>query len=85
MWDALGLEHEVALMIRNLVQAEVPGSPANRSTLVKQLMEDLGLTTAGLARNRWRIVAQVSEAKQSKPRGSARSRLKVVDDEPESA
>lgn len=83
MWEQSGLEFEVALYVRNLAMAEVPGSPANRSTLVKQLMEDLGLTEAGLARNRWRIVDDSKRSKSSRPRSrsSARDKLKVVPDE----
>lgn len=83
MWEASGLEFEVALYVRNLQLAEQPTSPANRSTLVKQLMEDLGLTEAGLARNRWRIVDASAPSRQQKPRSrsSARDKLKVVPDE----
>lgn len=82
MWGQSGLEYEVALYIRNLAMAEVPGAPANRSTLVKQLMEDLGLTEGGLARNSWRVVDD-TPASKSRPRSrsSARDKLKVVPDE----
>lgn len=83
LWEQSGLEFEVALYVRNLAMAEVPGSPANRSTLVKQLMEDLGLTEAGLRVNRCRIVDDSKPAKVARPksRSSARDKLKVVPDE----
>lgn len=82
VWELHRLEFEVALYIRNLALAEVPGSPANRSTLVKQLMEDLGLTEAGMKRNAWLIVESEDAAAVERPkRPSAKSKLKVVRDE----
>lgn len=86
-WEATGADLEVALFVRRMVEAEQPGSPAALSTLVKQLMEGLGISQDGLARRRWRIAADEVAAKRSdvpKPEGrkSARDRFKVVSDEP---
>lgn len=82
MWERFGQELEVALYVRNLAMAEIPGSPVNLGTLVRQQMDSLGLTTPGLRANRWRITRdEVSEQRISKavPRPpSSRSRLKVV-------
>ena len=81
MWEKHRLEFEVALYVRNLAMAEVPGSPANRGTLVKQLMEDLGLTEAGRKRNAWAIEDSEDEQAVARPRRqSAKSKLKVVHD-----
>jgi len=54
-WSAEQMTWNVAFYVRRFVEAEESGSPANLSTLVKQLAEDLGLSKAGMDRNRWRI------------------------------
>lgn len=87
-WESTGAALEVALYVRRLVEAEKPDAPTNLGTLVKQLMEGLGISQDGLARRRWRIaVDEVSERRGEKPAGpakkkSARDRFKVVTDEP---
>lgn len=58
-WEASGLAEEVALYVRCLVRAERPRATAADRTLVRQLMESLGLTVTGLARNRWIVDAAV--------------------------
>lgn len=83
MWDRLGQELEVALLVRNLAQVELPGAPINLGTLVRQQQDSLGLTTPGLRANRWRITRdEVAERRQEAPapaaRPSSRGRLKVV-------
>lgn len=84
-WERLGLETEVALYVRNLSLAELPGAPVTLSTLVKQLRDSLGLSVAGLRVNRWRIARdEVAEKRGSTPgsapaRPSARSRFEVID------
>lgn len=85
-WERLGLEHEVALYVRNLALAELPGAPVTLSTLVKQLRDSLGLSVAGLRVNRWRIAqdraddrpASAGRAAASRT-GGARARLEVID------
>lgn len=83
-WERLGQELEVAMLVRNLAQAEFPGSPVNLGTLVRQQMDSLGLTTPGLRANRWRIARDEVASKrseQSAARPSARSsrdRLKAI-------
>jgi 5-enolpyruvylshikimate-3-phosphate synthase len=86
MWEQLGLELEVALYVRTLVDAEQPGATANTRTLVRQAMESLGLTVAGLARNRW-VIATDGASSASAPAeeldvedggGSARDRLRLL-------
>lgn len=87
MWERYGQEIEVALYVRNLAQVELPGSPINLGTLVRQQSDSLGLTTPGLRSNRWRIVAAVpaeavpAPSKTPPRRSSARDRFKVVRDD----
>lgn len=83
MWERYGLHFEVALYVRRLAEAEKPGSPANLSTLVRQMADSLGLTTPGMRANRWRIVRDeearpAASGRTASARSSARSRLKVV-------
>lgn len=47
---------EVAFLVRQMAEAETPFAPAATRTLVRQMMESLGISTPGLLRNRWRIV-----------------------------
>lgn len=81
-WEAHRLHLLVALFIRNLEVVEQPGAPANRTTEVRRMMDDLGLTEAGQRSNGWVVVGQVSSPRRSVSKGSssARDRLKVVDD-----
>ncbi|WP_199745343.1 hypothetical protein [Amycolatopsis sp. WAC 04182] len=83
------MEVEVALYVRSLAEAELPGAAANLRTLVKQLQENLGLSLPGLARFRWKIVDFSSAATASpipkspaarpvQSRPSSRDRFKIV-------
>lgn len=79
MWERLGQQHLVALYVRRLVEAEEPGSRVNLGTLVRQMADDLGLTSAGMARNLWRIVVEDEKRAAERPaRPSAKGRLKLV-------
>jgi len=79
-WRRLGLDDEVALYVRYLVEAEQPEAPSAVRTLVKQHQELLGLSTAGLARLHWLMPDSAPAPKAAAParRSSSRSRLKVV-------
>lgn len=81
-WSTQNQELEVALYVRRLAQAEQREAPVALGTLVRQLADNLGLTTPGMLRNRWRIGEP--EVKQERVRAaarpkSARDRLRVVD------
>lgn len=82
MWERFGQELEVALFVRNLSMAELPGAPVNLGTLVRQMADSLGLTTPGLRNNRWRIARdEVAERRADKAAPAAsntRDRLKSV-------
>lgn len=86
MWERLGQELEVALYVRNFALVELPGSPVNLGTLVRQQQDSLGLTTPGLRANRWRIDREDAPTPAARPgtvtplRPSARDRMKAVRD-----
>src|SRR3990167_758520 len=61
MWSANGQEREVALYVRQLVTAEKSKAPAIARTLVRQYMDDLGISLPGLRRHRWIIDAAPEE------------------------
>lgn len=87
-WERLGMDVEVALYVRRLAEAELPGSSVALGTLVKQLAEQLGLTIPGLRMHRWKIVGQstaaaatpaAKESKATPARAKARDRWRVAD------
>lgn len=83
MWHQLMLFEEVALYVRYLVEAEQVDAPSTVRTLVRQHQELLGLSTAGLLRNHWRIgvdevTQQKAEREATPDRASSRDRLKRV-------
>ena len=82
-WERDGCELEVALYVRRLIEAEAPGSPVAASTLVKQLMEGLGISQDGLARRRWKIAALQTETAPAESGSnvvSARDRFRAASD-----
>lgn len=80
MWEHNGQEYEVALLVRRYTEAEAPMASANLSTLVRQMMDSLGLTIPGLRTNRWKIADAETPGGQEPLRRapSARGRLRVV-------
>jgi hypothetical protein len=79
-WERLGWTIQVALYVRTLSAAAKPGASAGTTTNLLRQMENLGLTEAGMARNRWRILeAPPAAAATRRPPGiSARDRLAVI-------
>lgn len=84
-WARLELADEVALYARTFCEASQQDAKADVRTLVLRLREGLGLSTAGLARNRWRIGgAQTTEATRTndrRPASSVKDRFKVIQGE----
>jgi hypothetical protein len=83
MWEARGQFLEVALYVRAVIVAEGRKATAADRTLVLRYMEDLGVSTGGLARNRWVIdgdTGGANEVRHAAPAsgGSAKERLKLV-------
>lgn len=54
-WEANQQFIEVALYVRSLAEAELPGSTAATRTLVRQFQEGLGISLPGMNRLRWII------------------------------
>ena len=86
VWEQRGQHYEVALFVRRLCEAESHLAPSGLSTLVRQMMDSLGLTTPGMRSNRWQIVEdELSQARQEggnrQSTPSARNRLKRVSSE----
>jgi len=89
IWERNGQELEVALFVRAVADAESPRASVAARTLVRQLMDSLGLSVPGMRSNRWRIVDTTAKAASRAPqpaarrsvksRGSARARLQVVE------
>jgi len=79
MWEKNGQEYEVALFVRKLVEAEAPLASATLSTLVRQMMDSLGLTIPGMRAARWRLSEdELSERRDGQRSGSSRSRLRIA-------
>lgn len=79
MWEFLTIEYEVALYVRKLAEAELPGAATGKVSLVKQFADDLGLSVAGMLRNRWKIGEPTEEVTHIDTRHqSSRNRLRVA-------
>lgn len=84
IWERDQLFEYVALYVRYFAGAELPYSPVNQGTLVKQMSGELMLSPDGMAKQRYRVRAEddAPAVKQQRPepgRKSARDRLSVVD------
>lgn len=81
MWETQGQELEVALFVRAVRKAEMASAPAAAGNLVRQMMDNLGISAPGLLRLKWRIVdgAAQGRAQAKKPaRAGARDRLQLI-------
>lgn len=81
-WDRDHMADHVALYCRRWCEAEEPNSSVALSTLVRQLRDDLGLTTDSMLRKRWKFAADETASRRADrsvvPRSSSKDRLKVV-------
>lgn len=72
----------VADLTRYIVRMDADDCPASYATAIRQLRDDLGLSTAGLKQNGWAIAADEVGAKAAErtktARKSSRDRLSVV-------
>ncbi|MFE7947403.1 hypothetical protein [Streptomyces sp. NPDC057426] len=86
VWEDMGQELEVALFVRTLAEAERADARVDVKKMVRSYLDSLGLSVAGMNRNRWKIAPAVAEPVEASPaatdaavrRPSARDRLKVV-------
>ncbi|MBV7671386.1 hypothetical protein STHAL_18210 [Streptomyces halstedii] len=84
-WEDMGQELEVALFVRTLAEAERADARLDVKKMVRGYLDSLGLSVAGMNRNRWKIAPAADEPVTDDPvsaapvrRPSARDRLKVV-------
>ncbi len=57
-WEKHGAFLEVAMYVRNLSEAELPGAPTNLRTETRRMAEHLGLSMDSMLKNRWQIEGQ---------------------------
>lgn len=84
-WEDMGQELEVALFVRTLAEAERADARVDVKKMVRGYLDSLGLSVAGMNRNRWKIAPAVEEPVEANEAGqepvrrpSARDRLRVV-------
>ncbi|MFE3495273.1 hypothetical protein ACFXOS_19740 [Streptomyces sp. NPDC059175] len=82
-WEDMGQTLEVALFVRTLAEAERADARVDVKKMVRGYLDSLGLSVAGMNRNRWKIAPAVEEPEQEAPvaavrRPGPRDRLKVV-------
>lgn len=85
VWEDMDQALEVALFVRTLAEAEQPDARVDVKKMVRSYLDSLGLSVAGMNRNRWKIAPAIEEPAAATPaamasarRPSARDRLKVV-------
>lgn len=61
MWEAQGVEYELALYVRRAVEAELPGASAGLGTLVLRMADNFGITPQGMNANKWKLGAVAVE------------------------
>ncbi|WP_240363748.1 hypothetical protein [Streptomyces sp. SID8376] len=83
-WEEMDQVLEVALFCRTLAEAERPDCRVDVKKMVRSYLDSLGLSVAGMLRNRWKVgVASAGDdlpvsSAPGRRRPSARDRLKVV-------
>lgn len=83
-WEDMAQELEVALFVRTLAEAERADGRVDVKKMVRGYLDSLGLSMAGMNRNRWKVAPALEEPAEVAPtapparRASARDRLKVV-------
>jgi hypothetical protein len=61
IWEARGQALEVALYVRAVVVSEGPKASAPDRNVVLRHMDDLGISSGGLAKNRWIIDGEAQQ------------------------
>ncbi|MFH8369186.1 hypothetical protein [Streptomyces sp. NPDC018031] len=83
-WEAMEQVLEVALFCRTLAEAERPDCRVDVKKMIRGYLDSLGLSVAGMLRNRWKVGPPAGVVEQAAPaaaparRASARDRLRVV-------
>lgn len=79
-WERFSQELEAAMLVRAVAVAEHPEASAADRNVVVRLMDSLGVTEGGRAKNRWFIDAGEERQEPSRRSTSSRDRLTVVSD-----
>lgn len=78
-WERRGLELQVAIYVRTIGDAIKPGAPVARMAEARKLMDDLGLSVGGLAKNRWIIDDEPqTRAPRRDATSTAKDRIRVL-------
>jgi hypothetical protein len=79
-WERFGLEIQVAIYVRTLYRATRPNAALGLTRNAMTLMDQLGLTVGGMAKNRWLLeeVAVERAAPRRDAGTSAKDRLAVI-------
>ncbi|MEO5920624.1 MAG: hypothetical protein ABIQ01_05715 [Pseudolysinimonas sp.] len=85
IWADQQMEHEVAIHVQTLVEAETPNAPTSTRTLLLQQMNSLLLTQPSLLKAGYRVATDedatpTTKTTTAKPRASSRARLRAVPD-----
>ncbi len=79
MWERRGWELQVAIYVRNVRRAMAPKASASLTNGLERQMVNLGLTEAGLARNRWIIDdTPASAAPPRRSTATAKDRIRLI-------
>lgn len=83
MWRQQRQEAEVASYVRHALRADAPDASATDRQLVMRMRDSLGLTTAALLRNHWRIEPEAEAATRSTrtddpDRAAAKAKLRLL-------
>lgn len=82
-WEQLSLDLEVALYVRNVVDAERRNASATTRRLVLSQMDRLGITVAGMTKNGWDIADDAGDARpepqQDPPSGKRADKARLLE------
>lgn len=69
-WERLGLDTEVAMYVRLMVESERRGARTEARNLLMRAQEHLGVSIPGMARNKWRMpVPEAAATTPDRPAG----------------
>lgn len=80
-WERLGWEVQVALYVKALLAVSEPNASATRMNNLLRLMDNIGLSDAGMARLRWFLADEAEAAPRAPKRTattSAKDRIQVI-------
>lgn len=84
MWSKLELKYQVAAYVRTYLAANAPGAVSGLKTVALSMEAQLGLSTDGFAKLRWKFSEDELASKREAPvaASGARSRLAAINERP---